>query len=125
MPQLSQRRAPSPDGSGSLGSREQLLASRELDPRALFAAPTLELVGLDRAPAIDSDYVGPALREQRVDLLSVEFWRTRERTSPKILGEAADRLLSVAIVGAKDPGRAAFYPADGVGRRPGWASRPG
>jgi hypothetical protein len=39
----------------ALGCGEQLLAGRELDAGALLAAPTLELVAVDRTPALDSD----------------------------------------------------------------------
>ena len=43
--------------------------------------------------------------------------RLAQAALPQVLGEARDRLLGVALVGAEDAGRAALDPADGVDAR--------
>src|SRR5215218_8551328 len=93
------------------GSLQQLIARGELHPRALPALALLDLAAVDSPPALDRDEVGPALGQQRLDLLAAWVRRLGERPGAQVLDQAAHRLLGVALVRPKDPGRPALDPA--------------
>src|SRR4051812_20135145 len=97
-------------GTRGLGRGQQLLARRELHARALLAAATLELLGVDPSPALHRDHVRLSRREQGVDALASAGRRLRQEPRLEVFHEAADGLVGVALVRAQDPRGSALDP---------------